>query len=258
MYALGFFLFYLSRVKMLLDKLRAAGRPGRILLAIAAPVEIKAILFALNSQATVPGIWETVEACEGVDLIHVGVSKANAAGGVTQQLMTQRGAYGLVMSLGIAGALPHENGKASGYRSQVGETVVASHCDFGDEGILTEEGYKDLSEIGFPLDRRYGAVFPSDPLALGLITPLCTRVGHITAVSTCSATDDLARTIAQRTPALCEAMEGAAIALACSRFMVPMIEVRSISNLTGSRTHQNWDIKAALTSLQTVVCGLCG
>lgn len=254
--------FYRLDVKMLLNKLRQAGRPGRILLAIAAPVEMRAILFALNSQAKMPAIWQGVEAAGGVDVLHVGVSKANAAGGTARWLAMHPNSYGLVMSIGIAGALPdteadHEPGGAiKSYRARVGETVVATACDFADEGILTEEGYMDVSEIGFPLDDRYRSTYPCDELALSLITPMVVHRGQITAVSTCSATDELALAIARRTPAICEAMEGAAIALASLRAGVPMIELRAVSNLTGSRTHQGWDIKAALGALERLVRGL--
>jgi futalosine hydrolase len=236
---------------MLLNKLREAGRPGRVLFAIAAPVEVQAVLHALGSHASVPALWACECVTSEVEVLHVGVSKANAAGGVAQWLAGQRERYGLVLNVGIAGALPEADG--SGYRSHVGETVVATHCDFSDEGILTDDGYRDVAEIGFPLDPRSRSTFACDPLALEVFRPIVSRVGVITAVSTCSATDELARAIARRTPALCEAMEGAAIGLVCQRLLQPMIEVRAISNLTGSRTHQAWDINAALRALRGVL-----
>jgi futalosine hydrolase len=239
---------------MLLDKLRDAGRPRRVLFAIAAPVEVRAVLDALGSSVQPPALWACARVSDAIDVLHVGVSKANAAGGVAQWLTGQREHYGLVLNIGIAGALPEIRG--AGYRANVGETVVATACDFSDEGILTDDGYRDVADIGFPLDPLCRSTFSCDPLAFSVLRPLVTHEGVITAVSTCSATDELARAIAQRTPALCEAMEGAAIALVCRRLLQPMIEVRAISNLTGSRTHQAWDITGALASLRRVVRGL--
>ena len=44
-------------------------------------------------------------------------------------------------------------------------------------------------------------------------------------------------------------MEGAAVVHAARRLDVPAIEVRAISNTTGDRDRQQWDIAAALTAL---------
>ncbi|MCH7864601.1 MAG: futalosine hydrolase, partial [Proteobacteria bacterium] len=54
---------------------------------------------------------------------------------------------------------------------------------------------------------------------------------------------------ARRTGALCEAMEGAAVVHAARRKRVPGIELRSISNTTGDRSSQQWDLKRGLSAL---------
>jgi futalosine hydrolase len=44
-------------------------------------------------------------------------------------------------------------------------------------------------------------------------------------------------------------MEGAAVVHAARRLKVPAIEIRTISNTTGDRTTQQWDISGALAAL---------
>jgi futalosine hydrolase len=56
-----------------------------------------------------------------------------------------------------------------------------------------------------------------------------------------------------RTGAVAEAMEGAAVGLVAHRLGIPFGEVRIISNTTGDRNLQRWDMKRALASLSEVI-----
>jgi futalosine hydrolase len=44
-------------------------------------------------------------------------------------------------------------------------------------------------------------------------------------------------------------MEGAAVVHAARRLKVPAIELRAISNTTGDRANQQWDLQAGLAAL---------
>jgi nucleoside phosphorylase len=77
-------------------------------------------------------------------------------------------------------------------------------------------------------------------------------VGRIATVSTCAGTDARAATVARRTGAVAEAMEGAAVAQVASRLGVTFAEVRVISNTTGDRANQRWDMRGALGGLSRV------
>jgi futalosine hydrolase len=76
------------------------------------------------------------------------------------------------------------------------------------------------------------------------------HVQAIATVSTCSGTNALAREIVTRTGAEVEAMEGAAVGLVASRLGVGFAEVRVISNTTGDRGSQQWDLPGALAALR--------
>jgi futalosine hydrolase len=56
--------------------------------------------------------------------------------------------------------------------------------------------------------------------------------------------------LARQHQALCENMEGAAVARVCQQFALPLLELRCISNLVEDRNLQNWQLKKA--------CSRCG
>jgi futalosine hydrolase len=149
----------------------------------------------------------------------------------------------------VAGALP-------GSGLEIGAAVAATACVFADEGLQTESGFTDCAAMGFPLADFPGAAAPVGEDALGVIRPLADAAGPIATVSTCSGTDALARAVRDRTGALAEGMEGAAVALVARRLRLPMAELRIISNTTGDRSAQRWDLRGALARLSDVAGGL--
>jgi futalosine hydrolase len=74
-------------------------------------------------------------------------------------------------------------------------------------------------------------------------------VGSIATVATCSGTDAQSELVQNRTGSICEAMEGAAVVHAANRVGSAAIEIRAISNTTGNRNSQEWDIELALQNL---------
>lgn len=218
-----------------------------LLIAVAAPLEIRGVFSGLGRPDTpLPGLWEVTEVSKQVHVLHAGVSKANAAGAVAS-VLADRHPYRAVLSIGIAGALP-------GGPSVLG-AVTATGCVFGDEGIVTARGFESLAQMGFPMDPSLGEreVFPTDPTMQQVFRSVTDVAGVIAAVSICSGTDELARAVFERTGALAEAMEGAPIALVARRRGVPFCEVRTISNLTGDRAAQQWDIRGAIGRLSDIV-----
>ena len=77
--------------------------------------------------------------------------------------------------------------------------------------------------------------------------------GGIATVSTCSGTNERAQLIESQTNCICEAMEGAAVVHTANRLGAKAIEIRAISNTTGNRDLQKWDIECALTTLGNAV-----
>lgn len=182
------------------------------------------------------------QACLSAPRVHVevgGIGRTNAAATVAHALA--RVPFDVVVSVGIAGALPGSN-------LSLGSIVVASECVYMEEGMETPTGFLDMGRMGFPLGAFEGNRVPvSRELAarfagLGSSAPIAT-------VATCAGTDARARLVAKRTGAAAEAMEGAAAVHAALRWSVPAIEIRAISNTTGDRAAQRWDMEVGLRAL---------
>ncbi len=249
-----------------------AGRHA--LLVFATPMEARGALggatwvdaAAIESLEKSPP-WTRVEIAPGFDLVITGVGKANAAAGVARVLDPER--HGLVLSVGIAGALAVPDAD----ELKIGTTVVADACVFADEGIATPTSFVSMSRAGFPprgvsasdakATRWSEMSYRVDAEVIGAVTSaLGTReayvVGPVATVSTCSGTDASARETQSRTHARAEAMEGAAVVLAADTLNVRAAEIRVISNTTGDRDRQVWNIREALDGLARVLGLLLG
>ncbi len=225
----------------------------RLLIAAAAPSEGAAILRGLGHvRATAPEIdWTPIEAGERIDLVVTGVGKANAAGGVARAF--DPGRHGAVLSLGLAGALPGT--PPLGLLTVVAGTISI----YGDEGVPTADGgFKDLAMLGFApnsgLDDPSAMGVASDAALLAAFDLRELSVGAIATVSECSGTDERAAEMVRRTGAVAEAMEGAAVGFTVRRVsrQVRFLELRVISNTTGDRDRQVWDVRGALGVLSEV------
>ena len=185
-----------------------------------------------------------VGAIDDAKVIVCGVGRTNAAAATVEAIMRFKG-FDAVISAGVAGALP-------GSELKIGDPLIASSCIYAEEGLITPDGFVPMSAIGFPLGDFEGNAVPVDEALLERFADFA-PIGPIATVATCSGTDAAASEVARRTGAIAEAMEGAAVVHAARRLHLPAIEVRAISNTTGDRSRQRWDLPAALQSLRELV-----
>lgn len=185
-----------------------------------------------------------IDFIEGVSLVVGGIGRTNAAAATTEALL-KRGPFDAVISAGVAGALPESS-------LTIGQTLVASACIYSEEGLVSSAGLCDMTALGLSLGDFEGNVVPVDDLLLEKLAE-CFRIGPIATVAICSGTDEAARSVVRRTGALAEAMEGAAVVHAARRLHTPAIELRTISNSTGDRVSQTWDLDQALAELGQAV-----
>lgn len=181
-------------------------------------------------------------------IIQSGVGPAAAAAATAALLARDPAEYNAVCSLGIAGML--ESAGRSGP-----QTILATESIFADLGIQTPAAYQTTTQMGFPPSIT-GQSIPIDPVLQRLLMTLADRQGPVATVSTCSGTDLAARSIAQRTAAIAEAMEGAAVASVAQQFSIPFAEFRVLSNTTGDRDAQQWWLDDALDRLQSLASGI--
>ncbi len=230
-----------------LDGFRQAGSGLDVLIAVASEVEWRAIAAGFagpgEASAAVPALWTLARLNDRTSGVLTGVSKSNAAGGLARVL--DRNQHSLVVSLGIAGALPGIGGAGP---VPIGSVVAGSASLFADEGMESRDGWTTMAELGFPVLGGEDAI-EADPIALAAVSDLADVQGTIATVSICSGSDARAAQIARRTMAIAEAMEGAAAGLVSQRLGVRFLELRVISNLTGDRDRQRWSISEALLGL---------
>ncbi len=218
--------------------------PRRALVAVAAPSEARAALSALGAPDDLARKeWQRHRLGDRFDLVVTGVSKANAAGAVARVLDATE--HAAVISVGVAGALP---GSGLG----IGKVVLSESSVFADDGLDTPEGFRGCAAIGFPVCAG-GDSAPVAPELLEALGPLADSRGPVATVSTCSGTDAIARAVRERTDALAEGMEGAAVGLVAERLGIPFAELRVISNTTGDRSRQQWDLPLALRGLASLI-----
>ena len=213
------------------------------LIVVAAPVEAQAVCRAASVPWRTLRSWEPLALTPTVVLVMCGVGKVNAAACVARLLP---GPYRLVLSAGIGGALP-------GSGLEIGQSVVATGCAYADEGIVTPQGFRDCAQMGFPLGAFGGRTVSVDSGLLNRLRPLSDRAGIIATVSTCSGTDAAAAEVVARTGGLVEGMEGAAVAHVAGALGVAAGELRVVSNTTGDRGGQQWDVPRATAALARVL-----
>lgn len=189
-----------------------------------------------------------------------GMGKANAAHAAT--ILLERFSPDALVLFGVGGAYP-----SSGLN--VGDIAVAEKELYGDEGVMTGDGFQGTEFIGIPLaakgGRKYFNEFPLDKELVGKALEslefvsqpsagsIAAGSGRFVTVSTCTGTRKRALELQKRFGGICENMEGAATAHICTLYGVRMAEIRGISNIVGVRDRATWDIRLAAEHCQKVV-----
>ena len=235
-----------------------------IALLAAVPEETNLIRAAFQdfAQESVNGVTMTSGTISGrkITLAHSGIGKAAAAATAVSLLSSCRPEA--LMLFGCGGAY-------LGAELTLGDLALASGEIFGDEGVATPEGFRDLAETKLPMRRTPEPFYNNWPVdnalhdwAQPLLQAHATdnkiklRSGPFVTVSTCTGSTVVATEIEQRTKGLCENMEGAAVALACQQLSTPLLEVRGISNLVEDRDTSRWDLPAGMVAAQQAILEL--
>jgi len=144
----------------------------------------------------------------------------------------------------------------------IGDLALADSETYGDCGVTTASGFIPMEQLNIPQQAPLAPLFQQ---SYHLDTPLLERAaqllpqarcGPFVTVNNCSGTPELSRHLQQQTRGICENMEGAAAAQVCAEFSCPFVEVRGISNPTGTRADEMWDIPLGMRVAQEAVLTL--
>ena len=176
-----------------------------------------------------------------------GVGKTNAA--VAATLLFREFGTGHLVSLGIAGAYP-----CSGLRP--GAVAVARTETYADEGCLSQNGWLDMEALSTLLvETQAGSCYNTFPLLVPEGCPY--PAGPFLTLSTVTGTREASEELERRFPqALCETMEGAAVAHVAAIWGVPVTEVRGVSNMVGPRQRETWVVEEAAGNAQNALLAM--
>jgi futalosine hydrolase len=207
----------------------------------------------LGSKLLIEGLLDD----HRVALCISGMGKVNAAHAAT--LILTKFEPDAILVFGIGGAYP-----SSG--AQIGDIALAKEEIAGDEGVLTQDGFKDTEYIGIPLLKTATSlIYTTYPAAEHLVqqslktlgpyqeTGGKLHVGSFVTLSTCTGTSARSQELENRYHGLCENMEGAAVAQVAELHNIPWGEVRGISNLVEDRDLSKWRIPLATHAVQQAV-----
>jgi futalosine hydrolase len=185
-------------------------------------------------------------------LMNTGIGKVNAAHSVTCIIENYR--VKTVVNFGVGGAYP-------GSGLVIGDIAVATREVYGDDGIAGLKSWKGMDEIGIPVFRqgkkKYFNEFPVPLLPAVnrcrfMDNPFSHKIkpGPFVTVSATSGVRKRAVELENRFSAVCENMEGAAIAHVCMMYKIPFLEIRGISNIAGERNKREWNLALASAHCQ--------
>ena len=196
------------------------------------------------------------ESPAGISFAATGAGKVSTAL-KTLELIQQR-TPGWIIQVGCAGAYP-----SSGLST--GDAALAELEIFADEGVRTPDGFLTMEDLSLPQAEREGEVIYNrvpvegptktalESIRSAIAAPPSIRTGPFCTVSCGSGSDAAAAWIEAAWSPLVESMEGASAALVAWKHKVRFSEIRGISNQTGNRKREEWDIPAACESAARVL-----
>ncbi len=234
------------------------------------PEEGRSLIKGLRKKSFISGKPLCRGKINGREVVYMisGMGKVNASHAAT--VLIEKFSPRMIILFGVGGAYP-----SSGLEE--GDIAVAEKEVYGDEGVLTGDGFRGTDFIGIPLvkqgGKRYFNEFPLNkklveiavesslrvihpPLARGGKGGVKVKSGTFVTVSTCTGTRKRATELRKRFGAVCENMEGASVAHICALYGAPMIEIRGISNVVENRDKSKWEMRLAAENCQKVVAEL--
>lgn len=186
-------------------------------------------------------------------LNHGGIGQVNMAIHLTRLLSAHTPTA--ILLCGCGGSYP-------GSDLRLGDLALARSEFFGDLGVAIVDEFIPLEQLNLPQDLQLSPgiqqSFLLDPALLNRAQKILPQAicGAFVTVNCCSSHPDMSIDLQQRSGGICENMEGAAVAQVCAEFNIPLLELRGISNPTGTRAPKQWDIIRGAEAAQTGILQL--
>lgn len=171
-----------------------------------------------------------------------GVGVVETTLSLSRMLEQSNEAFTAVLHFGVAGAYIADSGQTT----KLLDICLAEEELLGDFGICHSDRIEPLPEhlvhkSRYALDKNLlkqcAKVLTKQNIAF--------QQGTFVTVAGVSATSERGRMLREQYDALCENMEGAAVARVCEAFSLPLLELRCISNYVEDRDLSRWKLQDA-------------
>ncbi|MFZ5993520.1 MAG: futalosine hydrolase [Thermodesulfobacteriota bacterium] len=196
-------------------------------------------LVAASTELEINPLKGEISAAPGnFGFLVTGVGPVESAISLTRFLEREK-ADGVIL-FGVGGAYTEKGVDAL-------DICLAEGERFGDFGIAAHDEihyFTDETLTGkHDFDLRNGLSDQVESRLMALGTPF--KKGPFVTVHACSGTLKRGNVLRDKFNAICENMEGAAMARVCELYGVPMVELRCISNMVEDRDTSKWKIEEA-------------
>lgn len=190
--------------------------------------------------AAVPG-WRPLVA--GVGCLETAVRLSRFLAGRQQEPIQG------IINCGVAGAFV-------GAGPNLLDLCLADHETLAEVGVWLADGIVDFPTIELPV--RFPLAGPLLDRARQILAAqgVPTWTGPFVSVLTVSGTLARGEALRARFQAICENMEGAAVARVAQEFQLPCLELRAVSNMVEDRDLHKWQLAAAIQRTATAMAHL--
>ncbi|MEW6593771.1 MAG: futalosine hydrolase [Thermodesulfobacteriota bacterium] len=197
------------------------------------------LLVVAATEMELEPVRERVSGRTQPDFFVCGIGPVEAAVRLGTFLALRPGKYGLILHCGVAGAYV-------GGGAELLDICLAEREVLGDLGIEGNGRVLPLpGNLAVPIEVMLDEALRRQAAAVLAGRGIVCRTGTFVTVSTATATAARGAGLRERFGALCENMEGAAVARVCRELALPCLEVRVVSNLVEDRDTSRWRLADA-------------
>jgi len=206
-----------------------------LLIAVATEIEIKPLEQFLAASANL------------VEFLVTGMGPVTTAASLSNYLTLHGSGIDGILNIGVAGA----------YRDSgvvMLDICLAQQEFLGDFGICMQDGIRDFAPglvkaappllFNNELVARFAGILNGHDIAFKTV--------NFVTVNCSSGTTERGEFLRKKFAAGCENMEGAAVAMVCTNFNIPCVELRCVSNMVQGRDGANWQLDEAIEKICSV------
>lgn len=198
------------------------------------------LLLVAATEMEMQPVRLSLSGCSFVECFVSGVGLLETAASLTRHLAESAGTFRGVINFGVAGAFQNRG-------VDVLDICLAEKEVLGDFGVCSDHSVEGFAGNDIPIKKEFALHGPmlltAEQIFHDIGLSFCK--GTFVTVQCASGTARRGMMLRDRYDAIVENMEGAAVARVCEMFLLPCLELRSISNMVEDRNLQNWRLSQA-------------